>query len=187
MKKIILGLVATTLLLSSCTKILKLANINVDIPYNQQVTVPAVAGYTQSIALPPGGAALALPSIPFATNSQIYISQNNTAANMILDVSLKSLTLQILSPSDQNFDFLDNIQVFLSSKTLPEVLVAYQTSVPKGQTTLDLSTNPLVNLKDYFIQDTIYFRLTTHINATPLSGTQLNIASVFHMLANPLQ
>jgi len=64
--------------------------------------------------------------------------------------------------------------------------VAWEYNIPKGQTQLNLTTNTSVNLKNYFIQDTIYFRLQAHINAIPATGTQLNIASVFHLLANPL-
>ena len=187
MKKIILGLAATTVLLASCTKLMQLASISVDIPYSQQVTIPPVTGYSQTVGLPAGGVALDFPSVAFATNSQQYISQYKTAANMIIDVDLKSLSFQILSPADQNFDFLDNVEVYMHSTTQPEVLIASQYSVPKGQTTLDVTTNPLVNLKDYFVDDTIYFRLNTHINAVPLKGAQMNISSVMHLLANPLQ
>lgn len=187
MKKIIPAIIVASAIMASCTKIVQLANINVDIPYNQQVTVPPVTGYGSQVALPNGGINLDFPSVAFATNSQQYISQYKTAANMIVDVDLQSLALQIQAPAGQTFDFLDNVQVYISSKTQPEMLIASQSSIPKGQTTLNLVTDPTVNLKDYFVEDTIYFRLSSHINAVPLSGAQLNIASVFHMLANPLE
>jgi hypothetical protein len=67
------------------------------------------------------------------------------------------------------------------------MLLASDYSIPKGQTTLVLNIGNDVNLKNYFLQDTIYFRMTAHINSVPYSGRRLNIASVFHMLANPLQ
>jgi hypothetical protein len=187
MRKIIFGLVATTIFLASCNKLMQLASISADIPYSQQVAIPPVTGYSQTVKLPTGGVALDFPSVAFATNSQQYISQYKTAANMIIDVDLKSLALQILSPADQNFDFLDNVEVYIHSTTQPEVLIASQYNVSKGVTTLDITTNPLINLKNYFVDDTIYFRLNTHINAVPLQGAQMNISSVMHLLANPLQ
>lgn len=173
-------------ILSGCNKIKQLVNINVDIPYNYEVAVPPVSGYSQAVPLPPGGATLSFPAVPVATNSQQYIQEYGTDSNLVLDVYLKSLAIQIQSPANQYFDFLDNIDVYISTKTLPEMLIASQSNVPKGSGTLTLIPDTAVNLKNYFLQDTIYFRLNTHINAVPPPGEDLNIMSVFHMLANPL-
>ena len=101
-------------------------------------------------------------------------------------VDLKKLSVQILTPPTQNFDFLDTIQLYLSAAGQPEMLVAYQYVIPKGATTLDFFTVTDVNLKNYFLADTMYFRMRARINTVPEGGTKLNIASVFHMLANPL-
>lgn len=190
MKKLmILSVVALTSLLTGCTKVKHLADINVDIPYNQEVTVPQYAGGggIEGLPIPNGGAQLPFPAIPVATNSKAYIAQYGTSAEKILSVTLKSLKLQMLAPEGRNFDFLDNVEVYISGQTLPEMLLASDYSIPKGQTTLVLNTSTDVNLKNYFLQDTIYFRMTAHINSVPYSGSHMNIASVFHMLANPLE
>ena len=183
----ILSVIALTSVFTGCTKVKHLADINVDIPYNKEVNIPQYAGGYSGMPIPGGGAQLPFPAIPVATNSKAYIAQYNTSAEKIIKVDLKSLSLQILSPEAQNFDFLDNVQVYISGQTLPEMLLASNYSVPKGLSTLTLTTSTDVNLKNYFLQDTIYFRLSAHINAVPISGTRLNIASVFHMLANPLE
>ena len=184
----ILSVVALTSFFTGCTKIQHLADINVDIPYNQEVSVPQYAGGGGVEGFPiPGGAQLPFPAIPVATNSKAYIAQYGTSAEKVLSVNLKSLELQMLAPEGRNFDFLDNVEVYISGQTLPEMLLASDYSIPKGQTTLVLTTGTDVNLKNYFLQDTIYFRMTAHINSVPYSGTRLNIASVFHMLANPLE
>jgi len=94
--------------------------------------------------------------------------------------------MQILSPATQNFDFLDTVQLYMSAPMLPEVLMAYQYNIPKGSTTLNLTTITEVDMKSYFLADTMYLRMRTYINAVPASGTQLNIATTFHMIANPL-
>jgi len=171
---------------AGCSKIKQLANINVNIPYSAQVTVPAVEGDTAGFPLPPGGVTLAFPSISVATNSQQYIAEYNTSTDKILNVDLQNLALQILAPANQNFNFLDSVEIYLSAPNQPQVLVAYAYNVPKGLTTLNLTTETGVNLKSYFIQDTIVFTMSAHVNAIPASGTQLNIASTFHLLANPL-
>ncbi len=187
MKKIIIIEIALLFtLIASCSKIKQIANINVDIPYSAQSALPEIPGIIAGYGLPPGGISLPFPAIPVATNSKQYISQYHTAANMIIDVYLKQLSLQIVSPPNQNFDFLDSVQVYISAPTQPELLVANEYNIPKGQTALNLSTNTNVNLKKYFVQDTIYFRIQGHINAIPASGTLFNLQSVFHLLANPL-
>jgi hypothetical protein len=171
----------------ACNGIKNLANINIDIPYSSQVSVPDVPGYTTGIPLPTVGLDLPSVTVGFATNSQTYLSQYGTAANMVVSVTLKGMNIQIQSPPGQNFDFLDNIQIYMSAKGQPEVLAVSQSSIPKGTTTMVLTPNQELNLKNYFVQDTIYMRLAGHINALPAAGEQLNINSVFHLVANPLK
>jgi len=185
-RPILIALVGFATILAGCSKIKQLANINVDIPYSTQVTVPQVQGYTAGVALPAGGLELPTVTVAFATNSQTYLSQYGTAANMVTDVYLKSLVIQIQAPTNQNFNFLDNVQVYMSTATLPQVLVASESNIPEGSTTLNLTTNTDVDLKTYFVQDTIYLTMAAHVNAIPAAGEQLNISSVFHLTANPL-
>ncbi|MBC7554007.1 MAG: hypothetical protein H7257_08510 [Taibaiella sp.] len=186
MKKIMLiSAIAATILSGSCKKAKELANISVDIPYTQQASIPEVDGYTPGVPIP-GGVTVPLPAVPIATNSKQYVEQYHTSTNKIVKVSLKTLTIRTVAPAGQTFDFVDNIELFISAPGLPEKLVASQYTVPKGQTTLTLTTAGDVNLKDYFIQDTMYFRESIRINATPPTGTQLEIKSVFNLVANPL-
>jgi hypothetical protein len=185
-KTLLIALLGISAILTGCSKFKQLVNIDVDIPYSSQVTVPQEQGYTTGAALPTGGLELPSVTVSMATNSKTYLAQYGTAANMVVDVYLKSLSVQIQSPANQNFNFLDNIQIYLSANSLPEVLVASQSNIPAGSTSLDLTAKTDVNLKTYFLQDTIYLRVTAHINAIPAAGEQLNISSVFHLTANPL-
>ncbi len=184
-KLILLCTLAAFSLLPACSKIKQLANINVDLPFSQQMQVPAVQGYTEGMQLPMG-VTIPFPAIPVATNSKDFIATYNTAANMIVDVDLKSLNFQITAPATQNFDFMDTVQLYISSKSQPEVLVAYKYGVPKSTQSIDFYTITSVNLKNYFVEDTMYFRISAHVNAIPASGTNLKLSSVLHVLANPL-
>src|SRR4051812_8769379 len=112
--KLLLPIVLIAICFAACNGLKNLANISVDIPYSTQVSVPDVPGYTTGILLPPGGLDLPSVTVASATNSQAYMSQYGTAANMVVSVTLKSMNIQILSPAGQNFDFLDNIQVYMS-------------------------------------------------------------------------
>ncbi len=171
---------------SGCKKVESLANISVNIPYSQQVEVPRVDGYDYGTPIPFGGVNLPFPAIPVVTNAKDYLVQYHTNANKVVSVSLKSLTLDIVSPASENFDFLDNVQLYLSAPGLPEQLLAYQNAIPKGATTVAVTTAGDFNLKEYFLKDTMYIRASMHINAVPHPGTQMKISSVFNLVANPL-
>lgn len=187
MKRLIISSsLALLTLLAGCSKLKNLADINVDVPYSTQQTVPPVQGYTQGTALPNGGVALPQVTVGLATNSAQTLQQYGTAAHMVQSVTLKSLAITIQSPAGQNFDFLDNIQVYISAAGMPELLAASASNIPKGTTTLDLTTNTDVNLKAYYLMDVVNLRMTGHINAVPPGGEVLNLASVFHITANPL-
>ena len=190
MKKLVIVFIALTTVaaitfFSGCSKVKSLANINFDIPYNQQISVPS-SGYAYGTPLPAGGVLLPFPAVPVPTNSKQYIEQYHTSTDKILNVNLKSTSLQIVSPAGQNFDYLDNIEVYVATGSQPEILLASQSNIAKGLTTLDLTTSTNINLKEYFLADTLYFRMNAHINAVPAIGEQLMLSSVFHVLANPL-
>ena len=186
MKKIrFFAIITAIAAIASCSKIKQLANINADVPYSTQVTIPPYTADTTGLSQL-GGVTISLPGVAVPTNSKQFMSDYHTAANMVINVYLKSLSIRILSPAGRNFDFMDNADLYLSAAGQPEVLIASRKNIPKGSSILNLTTNTDVNLKIYFVQDTIYFRLSTHINTVPPADEELNISSVFHVLANPL-
>lgn len=172
---------------AACKKVKQLANINFNIPYSTTINIPRTG--VDGLPLPSQGLPLPFPAVPIETNSKQQLADNKTIAEKVVEVDLKSLNLTIASPPNLNFDFLDSVQLYISANNLPEQLVAYRYNIPKGVRTLDLTTNTDVNLKQYYLQDTIYLRLNTHINAIP--GTQadgqMNVKAVMHVLANPLE
>jgi hypothetical protein len=48
-----------------------------------------------------------------------------------------------------NFDFVDEIHIFISAQSLPRVEIARLAPVPKGKTTIDLEVVPGVDLLPY--------------------------------------
>ena len=186
MKKIVslafLGLIS----MAACQKIKSIANINFTIPFSQSVTVPDVAGYPSGAVLPNGGLTLPFPPMTVATNSQQLFEQYHASSKNLVAANLDNMDLQITAPPNQTFDFVDSIQLFISSETVPEILVAYLYNVPKGQTKINLLITPGQNLKSYVVQDSVTLRLNAHINALPQGGTTLQAEGAFHVTANPL-
>jgi len=185
MKKIVLLAVVILVMTAACQKIKNLANINFNIPFSQTVETPAIDGYSYGVPLPGGGATLPFPSVSVATNAQQLFDKYHGSSKNLVDAHINNIDLQIVS-AGQNFDLLDTIQLFLSTETLPEILVAYQYNIPKGQTRVDLTIVPGKNLKNYVVQDSVRLRLNAHINALPRPGTQILAEGVFRVTANPL-
>ena len=148
--------------------------------------MPGVPGYQYGIALPAGGLDLPFPAITVATNTQQYFNQYHASSKNVVSVYLFSLNMQVVAPPTQYFDFLDTIQFFISTETQPEVLVAYAYNIPKLQKAIMLTVVPGLDLKNYLVRDSMTVRLNAHINAVPVSGSQLQTSGQFRCTANPL-
>ena len=95
-----------------------------------------------------------LPSFlptPFAITIDVKQAEQQHNTGPATSANLKSLTFQALPhamPSG-NFDFVDEIHIFVAASNLPMVEIATLKPVPKGLTTLDLVVVPGVNLLPY--------------------------------------
>ncbi len=186
MKKWIL-LSALGLLTLSCGKIKEkiqdASTINKDIKYNETAEIPEAID--NIVTIPPGGISLSMPKFGFPTNSAQYLAEYNTRADLVDEVRLKEVSLKIENPPSQNFDFVDTIEVYLSSGNQPEKLAAYIYGIPKGQTSITLDRTDF-NIKDYFLSDSIYYRVHGHYIDKPAKGTEFNLNSVFRLTARLL-
>lgn len=116
-------------LFSSCGVVDKLTTFEIDYTVNVEIPEDNV------ITLP-----LDIISPRKQTESNVKFQNNDTRADLIENITLKTLTLTIESPENGNFDFLESIQIFIQSDGLPEVEVANRSSVPNGSMTLNLET-----------------------------------------------
>jgi hypothetical protein len=186
MKKLVFCAIAMVKLFTACQKIKNLANINFNIPFSQSVTVPDIAGFPYGATLPQGGLDLPFPPLSVATNAQQIFNQYHASSTNLVDANLSNMDLQITAPAGQYFDFVDSIQIFISTESLPELLVAYLYNIPKGQTKINMVVVPGLNLRSYAVQDSVTLRLNAHVNAIPAQGTAVVTEGTFHVTANPL-
>ena len=173
-------------ILNGCKKVKDLATISVNIPYTQHVSIPNNSGYAYGFPLPGGGVDISIPLVAVPTNSKAYLDQYHTNGDKVIKVGLNGLTLQPTAPQNENFDFLDTVRLYISVPGHQEQLAAYKYSVEKGMQVIALTTNPDVNLKDYFLEETMNFRVGMHINAVPDPRAEMDIKLVFNLVANPL-
>lgn len=130
MKKLLLYVVFLGFLScgTSCKKIDPLFTFNVS---NQDtLTVPATGPLPFPVSL--------VTSNNTTSFSQGFAS-NNTDANNIKDVYLKNLQLAITNPAGQNFNFLESINIYISTDSSNEILLASLDSIPQNVTTITLT------------------------------------------------
>gem|GEM_PF-807972 len=171
------------LLAIGCNKIKSLTNISVDVPFNESLTLSALPD--TNITIPSHGYPLSLPKISVTTNSQQYISQNNTSSDKVNSVTLKSITMQVTNPTNGNFNFLDTIKIFISADSLPEQLLAYDYNVTRNQNQIKL-TSANLDIKTYFLKPTMSLRVYTNLDSVLKKSEQVNINTDFTLAANPL-
>ena len=137
------------LLVFSCDIIDELTKFNID--YKTQVTIPSSTG----INLP-----FDILTPDTETNSESEFESNDTRKDLIEEIKLTQLQLEITSPSDADFSFLESIEVFISADGLEEIMIASKTEVPETSSLLDLEIVD-VDLKEYVKKDSYSLRLNT--------------------------
>lgn len=168
------------ILLSSCSKLQNLANINVDLPYEERIIAPE---FDSTLKIPAGGICVSLPPQPVPTNSKEAMALYNTGQENILHVKLVRFE-QLVPAGTGNFDFADSLRIYISATDLPELLIANKSGIGKNLETLALDCNDQ-NLKPYFLQDTVYMRVEGRFNAIP-KAKEFRLQYKFNLLANPI-
>lgn len=140
----ILGMV----LVAGCQKIKDITTFKMR--HETEVTIP---GQNTGI-----GDFLSLPRSEVQTSSQQTFENNNTRTDLVEEVSLDELVLSITAPASENFDFLNEISIYIKADGEEEALLASKTNIPEdGSRTLDLETTG-INLKPYLVKENYTIR-----------------------------
>ncbi len=95
------------------------------------------------------------------TNSQTEFSSRNTNKDLIDKITLKELKMTITSPSDQRFDFLSSVEVYIQASGLGELKIAEITNVPDNIGTVINLTVAGNDLAPYIKKDKFTLRTKT--------------------------
>lgn len=99
----------------------KLTNFNLD--ENFQTTIPA----SSPIDLP-----FTVYTSEQTTNSEFEFESNDTRKDKIEQIILEELRITITSPQGEDFSFLNNLEIFLSSTTQSEEEIAYLNDISEN-------------------------------------------------------
>lgn len=136
---------------------------------------------TSQAAIPPG-AGINLPfnvnTPAIASNSSSAFAGNNTTANLVQNISLSTLSMEVLSPAGEDFSFLNEITVYISAEGLPESEIATIKEIDPSATVINLTTNAK-DLKAYLIKDEYDMRIETVTDEVLAQEHQIEIKSRF--------
>jgi hypothetical protein len=131
-------------------------------------------------------------NLPFAistpeieTNSQSSFSGNNTRSDLINEISLSSISLEILEPVGEDFSFLEAISIFILADDLPEVEIASLDVVDANQNLIFLETTG-TDLQAYLKKDKYVMRTSTTTKEFLTEDYRLEIKSRFLVKAQPI-
>lgn len=95
------------------------------------------------------------------TNSESTFAINDTRKDLIEEILLTDLSLDINSPSDGDFRFLESVQVFINAEGLAEIEIASLNPVPDNVgPSIELETSEN-DLKEYIKKDKFNLRVNT--------------------------
>ncbi len=175
MMKRTLILIFTVFALSQCDQLDQLTKF--DVNYNTSVTIPSTFGTDVPFNV-------ATPEV--TTNSESKFEMNDTRTDLIEEITLKQLTMQITSPDDGNFDFLNDIEVYISADGLGEIKVAWKNDIPDSAgSVLELETSD-ADLQEYIKKDSFQLRVKTTTDQLISQDQDIEISSVFHVDAKIL-
>jgi len=140
-------LILTTAGLSACKKLMTFT-----LDYSTEIVVPSQTGINLG---------LNLYSPEIETNSTARFESEGTSTKYVRTVYLGKLSLTITSPQAANFDFLNEVQVFITAPGMEEKLIAEKKNIPENQLkSIQCDVKP-VDLKDYIIKDYYELRVRT--------------------------
>jgi len=115
--------------------------------------------FTLPFILNTSGDLISLPPYLIETNSAATFEEYNTSPDLIEEVKLTDASLQITTPSDVNFNFLNTVKFYLNADGVDEVLIASKENITNdiGQT---LTLEPVEqDLSAFLVKEEISIRL----------------------------
>ena len=175
-KKLIFTLSIFALILTSaCKKINDALTFQVD--YTSKLTFSPSSG----INLPFD---LFTPEI--TTNSETEFSSRNTNKDLIDKITLKELKLTITSPSDQRFDFLSSMEVYIQATGLGELKIAEVINVPDNIGNVLSLTVAGNDIAPYIKKDKFKLRVKTVTDKAISKQVNVDIYSQYEIKAKLL-
>lgn len=157
--------------LTSCEEMNSLTKL--DLPLSTTLVVPEFA---DSLSTSPY--VLRTPKVEAKVDE--FLVNNGVQESSIEKVVLKSLKIEILSPSNGSFDFLNSMEVYLVEDTV-EVKIASVSSVPQTGLKFITMEPVVVDLKPYILRNNFYLKFVVDSKSKLYGEHSFSISPVFEI------
>lgn len=170
-----LALAAMITMLISCDRLDELTMFNIDYTTNFTIQATTLLGTPFDIVTP-----------ETTTNSEAEFENNNTNTDLVESIKLTELTLNLQTPESGDFDFLNDISIFINAEGQEERLIASRTNIPEdGSRVLQLDIED-TELRDYIREESYTLRTETTTDQTIESDHEIEIFTRFRVDAEIL-
>lgn len=120
------------------------------------------------------------------TNSESEFAVNDTRKDLVEEVRLKNLKLDLSTPDDGDFSFLESIEIYISAEGLDEIQIASLNDIPEEiGNSLELDTSDM-DLKEYIKKDHFNLRLNTVTDEALTTDHRIDVNAIFFVDAKIL-
>lgn len=162
-------LIASTSLLTSCKKG---GFTQFDMDYEASVVIQNGTGVSVPFTV-------LTPDIE--SNSESEFEVNDTRKDKIEEIRLTKMRLEITSPPGMEFDFLKDIELFISADGLDEILLAYIYDMDNSVGSSINVTCSESDFQEYIKKDKFKLRVRTVSDEYNLSDVEIKIFSTFNV------
>lgn len=123
---------------------------------------------------------LAIPSTDITSSLKEQTEQNNSLLSLVKEVHLVSINIEAIDPATQELRFLQAAELFLTSGTLAELMVASKNPVsPTQGTSMDFDIEEGVDVLQYMKNTNFKFRASFHLRNNLPQATKFKITGEF--------
>lgn len=117
------------------------------------------------------------------TNSEATFESEGTSTKRINSIQLSELRFSIVNPPNADFDFLNEIEVFIKAPGVSEKRVAHKMDIPETGLTSFFCDIDEVNLKDYISKENFSLRVRTVTDQVVFQDIQVRIEQKYKVRA----
>jgi hypothetical protein len=134
--------------INSCKKVDKFTQFNIDYTVNLAFNSGVPINVPIDILIPPK-----------ETNSSATFEANDTRKDKIEQINLTKMYLQITSPPNEDFSFLDEVEIYIKANGLSEISLAFKKDISNSTGNyLELTVNGN-DFKEYIKKDSFEIRV----------------------------
>ncbi len=125
-----------------------------------------------------------IDTVVLKSDLEAELKKNGTTLDLLDELTLKSATVEFTAPTaTDNFDKIDNVELWITAPTLPAVKLASKNPVAKGNTIVYLDIYSTSNLEAYLKSSSFGLEVRGTNNA-PLNPMDLTATAVWNVKAS---